>query len=178
MIKMLKVVLLDCDEKFVKFLEEDLISLEETQEKYKIGSIHLKYPITDIHEARNLFRVGYKIWVYGDNTRLKDCLYVINESIKNDYFSNNQVEFDAEDVLTELNNVPYFSQTDLTKSNGFTFESNNESKAVIVNYDALKIWFGEYFDIGIFQSILNSNLEKISPTGTLTKMELLRFIEE
>ena len=51
--------------------------------------------------------------------------------------SENTVIFEAEEVLVELNHAPFFSQTDLTTSNGFTISKINNEDNVTVNYAAL-----------------------------------------
>lgn len=170
----LKAILLDNDENFIKFLDSDLISLTETCEQEKLNFISLNYKIDDVRKAKELFKVGHKIWVNGDDS-LKNCLYVINESLKNDFFSENDVEFDAEDVLTELNYAPLFSHTYITSERGFTIDSKG---AVLVDRTALTKFFGDYYTIGVMQDCLTPYLQKISPVGTMTLMELLRYIEE
>lgn len=170
----LKAILLDNDENFIKFLDPDLIRLDETREQYKLSSISLNYKIDDAEKAKELFKIGRKIWINGD-VSLKDCLYVINESLKNDFFSENDVEFEAEEVLTELNYAPLFSHTSITSEKGFTIDNKG---AVVVDRIALQNWFGNYFKIGVMQDCLNDYLKKISPVGTMTLMELLRYIEE
>ena len=171
---MLTAIVLDNSEKFLQYLDTNLLSIEEGNERYGLKTVSISYFITDIEEAKELFRIGHKIYVHEKNY-LKDCVYVINTDLKKDYFKENKVTFDAEEKLTELNNVPYFSQTELTAANGFTIDSN---KAVTVDFNALNVWFGDYFRIGLVQPCVSSDLQKISPTGTMSKMELLRYIEE
>ncbi len=176
----LRVILLDHDENFIKFLDPDLLVLEETREQYALNRIQMTYAIDDASEARRLFKVGHKIWVHDDNDiyvhedNLEDCLYVIPESLKNDFFSENQVEFEAEEVLTELNYAPLFCSTELQSSTGFTF---NNDGAVKVDRFFLEYWFGNYFNIGFIQDCLTEEVQFISPLGTMTLMELLRYIE-
>ena len=165
-------ILLDNEENFLKFLDPDLSSLEETREQYALSSLDMTYNIDDPCKARELFKVGHKIFVVGDEN-LKDCLYIIPESLKHDFFEENNVEFNAEEVLTELNYIP-FSHLILTQENGFTFGDNG---AVVVNRFALEKIFGKYLEIGVMQNCLATKLSEISPVGTMSLMELLRFIE-
>ena len=94
-------------------------------------------------------------------------MYIINTEVANDLFSENNVVFEVEEKLVELNHV-FFSQTDITTSTG----------TVTVNYETLKDFFGKYFEIGIVQNCLSSYMAKVTPTGTMSLMELLRLIEE
>ena len=173
----MNVIVLDYQENFITFLDNDLLDITE---HYQIGGIRyidVEYYMQEINDARNLFRIGNKIWIQNDNN-LTDCLYVINSEVKRDYFKKNNVTFTAEDVIVELNYAPFFKQTDITSANGFTLSSNAGEQNVKVDYKALNYWFGDYFNIGIVQNTLNSEISKISPKGTMTKMELLRYIEE
>ena len=173
----LTIILLDQDENLVKFLNPDFVEITETAEKGKLRSIKFSYTMQDISDARKLFKLGYKLWVGGDDN-IEDCLYVISNEVKRDYFKDNNVSFEAEEVLVELNYAPLFSQADLTEGNGFTITTINDEENVVVNYNALKFWFGNYFNIGIVQDCLSAYVSRIVPSGTMTLMELLRFIEE
>lgn len=173
----LTIILLDQDENLVKFLNPDFVEITETAEKGKLRSIKFSYTMQDISDARKLFRLGYKLWISGDDN-IEDCLYVISNEVKRDYFKDNSVSFEAEEVLVELNYAPLFSQADLTEGNGFTITTINDEENVVVNYNALKFWFGNYFNIGIVQDCLSAYVSRIVPSGTMTLMELLRFIEE
>lgn len=173
----LTVVVLNNKEEFIEYLNTDYLRIENIEEKYQLKSINVEYYIEDIEKAKKLFQIGNKLWVQG-YPNSDDCLYVINTSIKRDYFKENTVTFEAEEVLVELNHAPFFSQTDLTTSNGFKISKINNEDNVTVNYAALNNWFGDYFQIGVVQACLSSYLSKISPSGTMTKMQLLRYIEE
>ena len=173
----MNVIVLDYEEKFITFLDPELLDILETTEISGIPSLTIEYTIQDDEDVKNLFKVGNKIWI-SNHPSLDDRLYVINTKVKRDYFKENNVVFDVEDVIVELNHVDFFSQTDLTAKNGFTLSSSNGERNVLVDYNALKFWFGDFFNIGIVQDCLNTTIQKISPTGTMSKMELLRFIEE
>jgi len=173
----LSVVLLNPDEQFIEFLDTDLLNIEETTEEKSIRTCNVEYLMTDVDHAKDVFKLGNKLWVSGDK-HIEDCLYVINEDIDFNLFQDNTISFDIEEVLVELNNAPFFSQTDLTEKNGFTISTVNNEPHVLVNRAALEFWFGDYFNIGIIQSCLSPNLQKIAPNGTMTLMSLLRYIEE
>lgn len=173
----LSVVILDSDEKFIQFLDNDLLTLTENHETYSLRTLKVEYNIDSIEEAQKLFRHGYKIWVSGDPS-LTDCLYVINSNVEKDLFKENQVTLEAEEVLVELNYAPPFLQTEVTSANGFTINKQNSQDYVKVNYYSLNYWFGDYFQIGIVQDCLTVHASKIAPRGIMSKMELLRFIED
>lgn len=172
----MNVVVLTYDEKFIQFLDPELLTLTTTDEIDGIRTISVEYTMSNQEEAQQLFRLGNKIWI--NTTDNHGELYVINTQVKRDYFKENNVTFDAEDVITELNYAPFFNQNDLTAANGFTLGTNNGEMTVKVDYNALKYWFGEYYNIGVVQDCLNTRIQKISPMGTMNKMELLRYIEE
>lgn len=172
----MNIVVLDYNENFIEFLDPELLNVTEQYEIGGIRSIDVTYYMEDMDDAKRLFSVGNKIFISGD-AALTDCLYVINTEVHRDYFQENNVVFTAEDVIVELNYAPLFSQTDLTTKNGFTLSTNAGEINVKVNYNALKFWFGNYFRIGVMQDCLSTEISKISPTGTMTLMELLRYIE-
>ena len=173
----LTVVLLDSNENFLEFLDTDLIEITETHEKKSIRTCNISYKIQDLNHTKEIFKIGNKLWISGVK-RMKDCLYVIDENINFNLFQDNVITFPVEEVLVELNNAPLFTQTDLTTKNGFTLTTVSGETHITLNRSALEFWFGDYFDIGIVQSCLTSRLQKIAPTGTMTLMKLLRFIEE
>lgn len=169
----LTVVLLDAEENFIGFLNPELISLEETCEKSKLNSLVVEYFVEDFENAKKNFKLGHKLYISGDKT-LTDRLYVMNTSIERDYFKENKVVFEVEDVLVELNYV-LFNPTEVTAENGFTVTNDG---IITLDRNALAYWFGDHFQIGIIQNPLDSNLLKIHPKSTMTLMDLLRYIEE
>jgi len=175
----MNIVVLDNSEEFLQFLDPELVSIEETIEKGGLRTIHLEYKFQDAIEDKKLFKIGNKIWIHGDSN-LTDCLYVINTSVKQDIYQENSFTCDCEEVLVELNYAPLFSQLELTSQNGFTFSSNsnNQEYSVVVNWNALNYWFGEYFNIGVVQKCLSDYNAKIGISGTINLMTLLRHIEE
>lgn len=172
----LTIVALDKYENFLQFLDPELCSITEEIEYGAYRSISFSYKFQDLTEDKDLFKVGNKIWIQGD-TNLQDCLYVINTPVKVDIYNENEFTFDAEEVLVELNYAPVFSQTELTSA---TFRKHNTNDAVEVycNWNALNYWFGDYFNIGVVQKCLSENASKVTISGTVNRMELLRQIEE
>ena len=174
----MNVILLDNHENFIQYLDTELLQIEETDEEYGLRTIDVKYTIDDIDYAKKLFKNGHKLFIINDSVIDDDCLYVINDNIKEDYFKENQVTFTAEDILSELNYAPVITQNEITSANGFSIGTTNGESWVKVNYNALLYWFGDYFNIGIVQDCLSDTLSKISITGTMNRMSLLRHIEE
>lgn len=175
----MNIVILDNDEEFIQFLDPELCSLTETIEKGGLRTLTLDYKFQDAVEDKKLFKLGNKVWVSRDSN-LTDCLYVINTSVKQDIYQENSFSCECEEVLVELNYAPVFTQTELTTTNGFTFStnSNNQEYSVVVNWNALNYWFGEYFNIGVVQKCLSDYNAKIGLSGTINLMTLLRYIEE
>ena len=172
----LTVIVLDQDEKFIQYLDDDNLEITETDERSGVRALSLEYILSEDEDSSILFKGGNKIWVQGDD-HLEDCLYVINPQVEKQY-DENRIILDVEEVLVELNFAPYFSQTDLTAKNGFTLSTTNGELNVKVDYAALCFWFGDYFDIGIVQDCLSDYLQKINVEGTMSLMTLLRYIEE
>ena len=173
----ISIVVLDQEEKFLQFLDPDLCELEETIEAGGLRTITLDYKFQDLNKDKELFRIGNKVWIQGDDN-LSDCLYVINTSVKEDVYKENSISLELEEVLVELNYAPVFSQTEITSSNGFTISNTNGEQEVLVNWNALNYFFGKYFNIGVVQDCLSDYAQKISITGTVNRMSLLRSIEE
>ena len=179
----LTIVVLDKQENFLQFLDEDLCTLEETIEYGGLRTLSFEYKFQDVLEDRELFRIGNKIWIQGD-TNLTDCLYVINTEVEQDIYKENHFKLDLEEVLVELNYAPVFPQTELTTAvdseehSIFHLVSTNGKQEVVVDWNALNYWFGNYFNIGVVQKCISDYASRISITGTVNRMELLRNIEE
>ena len=94
---MTNVVVLTYDEKFISFLNPELLTLKTTDEIDGIRTISVEYTMETEEDAKTLFSIGNKIWVSEDNN--KGYLYVINTKVQRDYFKENMVTFDAEDVI-------------------------------------------------------------------------------
>lgn len=175
----MNIVIMNNDEDFIQFLAPELCEVVETIENGGLRTISVDYKFQDLVEDKRLFKIGNKIWIQNDNN-LQDCLYIINTKVKQDIYNENSFTFEAEEVLVELNNAPVFTQTELTNDNGFTFSTNQNSNeySVVVNWQALNYWFGEYFNIGVVQDCLSTYNQKINISGTVNLMNLLRQIEE
>ena len=175
----MNIVVLTNDEEFIQWLDPELCTLVETIEKDGLRTLTLEYKFQDAVEDKKLFKLGNKVWVSNDSN-LTDCLYVINTSVTQDIYQENLFKCECEEVLVELNYAPVFTQNELTSQNGFTFSTNNNNQeySVVVNWNALNYWFGEYFNIGVVQKCLSDYNAKIGLSGTINLMTLLRYIEE
>ena len=175
----MNITVLDNDEEFIQFLDPELCSLTETIEKGGLRTLSFEYKFQDMVEDKKLFKIGNKFWI-SEDSNLDDCLYVINTSVKQDIYQENTFKCEMEEVLVELNYAPVFTQVELTTQNGFTFSTNssNQEYSVVVNWNALNYWFGEYFNIGVVQKCLSDYNAKIGISGTINLMTLLRHIEE
>ena len=171
------VVVLNNDEDFIKFLDPDLFDITVDEEIGSLRTINVSYYIQELEASKELFRMGNKIWIQGYRG-INDGLFVINTPVTQDLFSENKFSFDAEDVLVELNYAPFFTQTDLKASNGFNITTTNGEQSVKINWNALNFWFGDYFNIGIVQDCLSNYAQKVTLSGTMSLMSLLRYIEE
>ena len=168
----MNIVVLNNEEEFIQFLDPELCSLTETIEKGGLRTLHFTYYFQDMVEDKKLFKIGNKLWVYGDSN-LEDCLYVINTSVKQDIYQENCFECEMEEVLVELNYAPPFTQLELTSNNGFSITTSNGQVSVKVDYAALNYWFGEYFNIGVVQKCLSDYNAQITFTGAMNLMNLL-----
>ena len=173
----MNVILLTPQEEFLQFLNPDYLECVEVAGSENIKRLEVRYFTTDFNRANEIFQQGNKIYIQGDNN-LDTGLYVINTNVEKDLYQDNTVTFNVEDVLVELNYAPLFKQTDLTTANRLTIHTTNGEKNVTVDYNALNFWFGKHFDIGIVQSASTTLSNRIAPRGTMSLMELLRFIEE
>ena len=175
----MNIIVLDNREKVIHFLNPDLVDIVETFED-GLRSIEVKYNIEEFLDAKQYFKQGHKIFINPEKEEenvLTTCLYVLNTEVKQDLFKENTFSFTAEEVLVELNYAPFFTQTELSNS-AFTTSQLNGETAVTVNYNSLNYWFGEYFNIGIVQDCISTYASKITFTGSMPLMTLLRYIEE
>jgi len=173
----LTIIVMTGDEEFLRFLDPELCDLVETHEQGGLRSLDFTYQFQDLHEDKQLFRIGNKVWISGDNN-LTDCLYVINTPVETDVYQENSFHTELEEVLVELNYAPLFTQNELTSSNGFDVSVTNGQQSVNIDYNALHYWFGDWFNIGVVQYAMNKAYNHISLNGTINLMALLRYIEE
>lgn len=161
---MMNVILLDGDEDFIKWLNPEKLEIVENEEQYALSTLTITYPLSDtIRSDINDFKAGNKLWITGA-TGLRDCLYVINEVVDNDLWKENSISLTVEDVLVELNYTPLITMADIP------------TKSVTINSTHLNEWFGNWYNIGTVETGLTNNT--ISLNGSMTRMELLRLIEE
>jgi len=172
----LAIVVLDNEENFIQFLDPDLCSIVEDHE-YGLRTLKLDYKFQDLHNDKQLFKMGNKVWVSGD-LNLTDCLYVINTPVKVDVYKENSFSCEMEEVLVELNYAPLFSQTELKASNGFKITTDHGQQSVVIDWNFLNYFFGEYYNIGVVQKCLNELHNKVVLSGTMTLMALITLIEE
>lgn len=158
-------VILNQNEEPLEYLDTETLEIEQTSEIGEIQTLNITYPLDDknINKTRQLFKIGNKLWVPETNG-LDACLYVISNTTKYDYWDKNHIEIELEEVLVELNYVPLFEQ-----------DSKAESKTINKNF--LIEQFGEYYDIRTVETPLGSRAS-VKLNGTMTKLELLRLVEE
>jgi hypothetical protein len=158
------VIVLDQNEEPLEYLDSENLEIEQTSEVGELQTLTITYPLDDedINKTRKLFKIGNKMWIPGTNG-LDPCLYVISNSTKYDYWDKNHIEIELEEVLVELNYVELFKQY------------SAETKTI--NRTLLEEQFGSYFNIGTVESALGSR-GSVALNGTMTKLELLRYIEE
>lgn len=157
------IIILTPYEEFIAWLDPEKVSITETNKTSTQRTISLSYPVEQNLDGTTSqwFEQGNKIYIPGV-LGIDSCLYVINTSYTIDYWENNNVTLTAEEVLTEFN-YQMFEYTD--------------DASLKISKDNLEKWFGEFYTIGTIDK-LTENKDSINPAGTLTKMSLLRLIEE
>ncbi len=158
------VLVLDQNENPLEYLDSEILEISQTSEIGELQTLSITYPLDDenINKTRELFKIGNKIWIPGTNG-LDPCLYVISNSTKYDYWDKNHIEIELEEVLVELNYVELFQQY------------SAETKTI--NRTLLEEQFGKYYNIGTVETCMGSR-GNVALNGTMTKLELLRYIEE
>ena len=178
----LTLVLMNIREEIIQFLDTDLVDIEETIQKEGLRTLKLEYIFQNFKEDKELFKIGNKLWLQGDK-HLKDCLYVINTEVTENIYDENKFTVELEEVLVELNYAPLFHQNELnTKDNQnrylFKRGTTNGQQWVQVNWNAINYWFGDYYNIGVVQDCSSTYAGRINLNGTMTLMNLLRYIEK
>ena len=178
----LTLVIIDINEDIIQFLDTDLVEIEETVEKGGLRTLKLEYIFQNFKEDKELFKIGNKLWLQGDK-HLKDCLYVINTEVTENIYDENKFTVEFEEILVELNYAPLFHQNELTtkdSQNRYLFKrgTTNGEQWVDVNWNAINYWFGDYYNIGVVQNCASTDASKINLNGTMTLMNLLRYIEQ
>ena len=172
----LTIVMMDNEENFLQFLDPSLCAITEVH-KEGLRSLSFTYKFQDLHDDKQLFKMGNKVWVSNDSN-LADCLYVINAPVQVDVYKENSFTCEMDEVLVELNYAPLFSQIEVKAANGFEITTTNGQQSVTIDWNFLNYWFGEFYNIGVVQKCLNENYNKIPFSGTMTLMSLLRYIED
>ncbi|WP_406533419.1 hypothetical protein [Methanobrevibacter sp.] len=160
------ILVLNPKEEPLEYLDSEQCEIEEVSEEKELRRLTLIYPLGDnINHTRELFKIGNKVWVPGGNG-LEPCLYIISSANKFDFWQDNNIELELEEVLVELNYVELFEQR---SDENITIDSN-----------FLQEEFGNYFiiDPNKVEGCLTDRLQKVALNGTMTKLELLRYIEE
>lgn len=160
----LNVIVLSPAEKPIVWLNSDTLNITYTEEWDKIPSISIECPISeDNNDYTEIFKQGNKIYV-GQTPTTRPRLYVINEEYELDLWKENTITVTAEDAITELNYVEPF------------YYAGNEKIEVTQSF--LEEVFQPYWNITKYHEPLDSSLKYIHPCGSMTKMSLLRLIEE
>ena len=178
----LTVIIMNITEDILQFIDTDRIELEETVESNGLRTLKMEYVFDDFKEDKKLFSIGNKLWIQGDKN-LKDCLYVINTEVTENIYDENKFTVELEEVLVELNYAPLFHQNELTtkdSQNRYLCKrgTTNGQQWVEINWNALNYFFGDYFNIGVVQECATTYASRINLNGTMTLMNLLRYIEQ
>lgn len=166
----LTVVVLGSEENFIQYLNPELLQITENNEQYALRTISTEYNVESIEDYKKLFKLGNKLWVHSDGSLNEDVLYVMNTNVEKDLFEKNNVIFEAEEKLVELNYI-YFNPLKIA-------DLLDSKKAIEINFNSLNEIFGDYFSIGIVQDCLTDYMNKLVLKGTMSLMEVLRYIEE
>ena len=158
------IIILTPEEEVITWLPPDLVKIKEINEVDTVRKVEISYPLENIERMEYdnpWYSQGNKIFIpaiFG----LTNCLYVINTDYKIDYWEENIVTVQAEEVLTELN---------------YQVIGVYSENAIPVNEENLKKWFGRWYTIGTIEKLAD-NKKTIEELGTVTLMKLLRTIEE
>jgi len=158
------IIILSNDEDIIRWLDPDLCDIEEINAANKCRKITLTYPYEDEivnGDEVQWYEQGNKIYIPEING-VSSCLYVINTEYQIDFWKENTVTVEAEEVLTELN---------------YDVISFKSGSVITITEEKLDEWFGSYYTITRLDA-LASNRKQISPEGVMTRMSLLRLIEE
>lgn len=166
------IIILSEDENVLTWLNSDEVEIEESRSTSSVRSISLTLPIQDGNqEFKNLFKMGNKIYIPSSEVT-ESCLYVINTQYTINYWADNTLEVEAEEVLVELNYAePFYYAGEKIR----VIPVSDEWSKQVENLDK---WFGDYYNIGKVNYPTSEELAYIEPCGSMTKMELLNYIEE
>lgn len=158
------ILILDYKEDLIRWLDPELAEVEETTQKDACRKIKITYPYENEHITENSqlwYQQGNKIYIPELNG-IASCLYVINTQYEIDFWEKNTITVEAEEVLTELN---------------YDMLSFKSGSVINITEEKLDEWFGAFYDISGLDK-LSSNKKQVSPEGIMSRMSLLRMIEE
>lgn len=162
-IENLNIIILDESENFLTWLDSEKMEIKETSQENTHKKVSVTYPLENpiTSYEKSWFDAGNKIFI-PSTIGAEAGLYVINQDANIDFWEKNEITFEAEEVLVQLNNIVY---------------QYVGEKSLTVNKENLKKWFGNFYSIGHVDSIAAPK-NVIAPAGTMSLMKLLRLIEE
>ena len=162
-IENLNIIILDEQENFLTWLDSEKLEIKETSQENTHKKVSVTYPLENPITSydKSWFDAGNKIFI-PSTIGAEAGLYVINQDANIDFWEKNEITFEAEEVLVQLNNIVY---------------QYVGEKSLTVNKENLKKWFGNFYSIGHVDSI-PAPKNVIAPAGTMSLMKLLRLIEE
>lgn len=161
MTRKLEILVLNPNETYAGFLDPEVTDITETNKYGGIRELHIQHPLDDeTQDYDKLLKLGNKIW-QNETEDTDSCLYILNDDKQKD-LETNILTITAEEVLVELNDAGVVSKSTTTTQT--------------INGANLTNWFGDYYTIGTVDPAKNKT--SILWQGTMTRMKLLRFIEE
>lgn len=162
-IENLNIIILDESENFLTWLDSEKLEIKETSQENTHKKVSVTYPLENPITSydKSWFDAGNKIFI-PSTIGAEAGLYVINQDANIDFWEKNEITFEAEEVLVQLNNIVY---------------QYVGEKSLTVNKENLQKWFGNFYSIGHVDSI-PAPKNVIAPAGTMSLMKLLRLIEE
>ena len=162
-IENLNIIILDEQENFLTWLDSEKMEIKETSQENTHKKVSVTYPLENpiTSYEKSWFDAGNKIFI-PSTIGAEAGLYVINQDANIDFWEKNEITFEAEEVLVQLNNIVY---------------QYVGEKSLTVNKENLQKWFGNFYSIGHVDSI-PAPKNVIAPAGTMSLMKLLRLIEE
>lgn len=165
----LNIIVLDPQENVICWLDPSYAVITESNKEVTQRSITLTYPLDKT--SVEWYKQGNKIWI-PEIMGLTPCLYVLNTKYTLDYWTNNNISVTAEEVLTELN---YLMYADITVDANGNFLPVTVDKTFITTHFGVDN--GGLYEIGTIQTPTSTENQTITPTGTMSKLSLLRLIE-
>ena len=160
------IVLLDCYENFITFLNSNRCNIVETCSTSAHRNIKLVYPMddNDVQKYSKWFKHGNKIYI-PSTLGLDNCLYVINTEYTIDYWQDNNITVEAEEVLVELNYASFANYI------------LDEDTSPEVNKTNLENWFGNFYEIGTVDE-LDTAKKIVNVNGNMSLMDLYNLIQD